>query len=287
MKQNAVKAKIERDCRERGGKMGKIFAVANQKGGVGKSTVVVNLAAALGMLEQRVLCVDVDPQGNTTSGLGVKKKALKCSTYDVLIGQAEATDAIMKTDFRGISLVPADMRVAGCEIELAEIENRLTRLKMQLLTVKLDFDYILIDCPPSLSLLTLNGLCAADRVIVPMQCEFYSLEGLTQLVETIKLVRARYNPTLEIEGILFNMHDPRLNVAESVVKEVKNHFPDNTFNTTIPRNVRISEAPSFGKPIGYYDKVSKGAQAFHSLALELMGVDKAPEPKKRKLFGKK
>lgn len=250
--------------------MGKVVAVANQKGGVGKSTTVVNLAAYLGSIGKKVLCIDMDAQGNTTSGFGIKKKTVKYTIYDVLMGQSRIQDAIIKTDFQNVSIVVSTSDLAGGEIELVELDNRANRLKMQVLTCKLDYDYILIDCPPSLSLLTLNGLCASDTVLIPLQCEFYSLEGLSQLVDTIRLVRQRYNPAIDIEGILFTMFDGRLNLTNQVVHEVKKHFPKKMFKTVIPRNVRLSEAPSFGKPVMYYDKSSKGAEAYEELGKEFL-----------------
>lgn len=250
--------------------MGKIVAVANQKGGVGKSTTVVNLSAYLGSIGKKVLCVDMDAQGNTTSGFGIKKKSVKNTVYDILMGECRISDAIIKTDFKNVSVIVSTSDLAGGEIELIQLDNRANRLKMHLLTVKNDYDYIFIDCPPSLNLLTLNGLCASDTVIIPLQCEFYSLEGLSQLVETIRLVKQRYNPTIDIEGILFTMFDGRLNLTNQVVHEVKKHFPKKMFRTVIPRNVRLSEAPSFGKPVMYYDSLSRGAEAYQQLGNEFL-----------------
>jgi len=251
--------------------MGKIIALANQKGGVGKSTTVVNLSAYLGARGNKVLCVDIDAQGNATSGFGIRKKTLSVSSYEVLIGKVNIKDAIIKTDFENISVLPATSSLSGAEVEMMNMDNRLNRLKMQLLNCKEDFDYIFIDCPPSLSLITLNGLIASNSVIIPLQCEFYSLEGLSQLSETIKLVQMKYNPSLSIEGIVFTMFDSRLNVTNQIVNEVKKYFSDKVFNTTIPRNVRLSEAPSHGLPILYYDKNSKGADSYEKLSYELLG----------------
>ena len=264
--------------------MGKIIAVANQKGGVGKSTTVVNVAAYLGSRGFKVLCVDSDPQGNTTTGFGIKKKSVEATTYDIIIGKVRAQDAVIHTDFENVCLIPATEQLAGCEIELVNNENRVNRLKMQLLTCKLDYDYIFIDCPPALGTITINSLVACDTIMVPMLAEFYALEGLSQLVNTIKIVKGNYNPALEIEGILFTMFDSRLKVANDVVAEVEKHFPDKVFKTKIPRNVRISEAPSYGKPVMYYDKTSKGAESYELLCHEILG-EPLELPKKKKIFG--
>lgn len=263
--------------------MGKILAVANQKGGVGKTTTVINIAAYLGSRDFRVLCVDSDPQGNTTTGFGIKKKSVSASTYDVITGKSRIQEAVIPTDFQNVWIVPATEDLAGCEIELVEYENRVNRLKMQILTCKDDYDYILIDCPPALGTLTINGLVACDSIIVPMLAEFYALEGLSQLVNTVKIVKNNYNPALQIEGILFTMFDGRLNVANDVVAEVEKYFPDKVYKTKVPRNVRISEAPSHGKPVMYYDKGSKGAESYELVCHELLG-EPLVLPKKKKIF---
>ncbi|MBR5683870.1 MAG: ParA family protein [Ruminococcus sp.] len=263
--------------------MGKIIAVANQKGGVGKTTTVINIAAYLGSRGFNVLCVDVDPQGNTTTGFGIKKKSVTVSAYDVITGKARAQEAVHTTEFENVSIIPATENLAGCEIELVEFENRVNRLKMQLLTCKEEFDYIFIDCPPALGTITINGFVACDSIIVPMLAEFYALEGLSQLVNTIKIVKNNYNPALEIEGILFTMFDGRLNLANDVVSEVEKYFPDKVFKTRIPRNVRISEAPSHGKPVMYYDKGSKGAESYELVCHEILG-EPLELPAKKKIF---
>lgn len=268
--------------------MGKIFAVANQKGGVGKSTTVVNLGAYFGSRDYKVLCIDIDPQGNTTTGLGIKKKNISLSSYDVLIGKARIQEAIVHTEFKNVSILPATEDLAGGELELANIDNRVNRLKMQLLTCRLDYDYIFIDCPPALGLITLNGLVACDKIIVPMLAEFFALEGLAQLINTIKIVKSNYNPSIDIEGILFTMFDNRLNVAGEVVQEVEKYFPNKIFETKIPRNVRISEAPSHGKPVMYYDKTSKGAEYYEMLGREMLGEEPVVQTKKKKgLFSRR
>ncbi|EWM53108.1 ParA family protein [Ruminococcus flavefaciens] len=263
--------------------MGKIIAVANQKGGVGKSTTVINIAAYLGSRGFKVLCIDSDSQGNTTTGFGIKKKSVSASAYDVIMGKTRIQEAIIETEFINVSIVPGTEALAGCELELAQNDNRVNRLKMQLLTCKDDYDYILIDCPPALGTITINGIVACDSIIVPMLAEFYALEGLSQLVNTIKIVKNNYNPALQIEGILFTMFDGRLNVANDVVAEVEKYFPDKVFKTKVPRNVRISEAPSHGKPVMYYDKASKGAESYELVCHEIL--DEPLElPKKKKIF---
>ncbi len=266
--------------------MGKVIAVANQKGGVGKSTTVVNLAAYFGSRGLKVLCIDIDAQGNTTTGFGIKKKGVNASSYDILIGRAKMEDTIIETAFENVSIVPATADLAGAEVELIGMEHRFQRLKMQVLTCKEEYDYILIDCPPALGLLTLNGLTACDEILVPMLAEYYALEGLTQLMHTLRLVRTNYNPALEICGILFTMYDARLNVSVQVVEEVRKYFPDKIFETKIPRNVRLSEAPSYGKPVMYYDKTSKGAASYEQLGKEILGEALETRPKHKVLFGR-
>lgn len=250
--------------------MGKIIAVSNQKGGVGKSTTVVNLAAALGGKNKKVLVVDIDAQGNTTTGLGVRKRTIVNTVYEVLIGACRALEAVVPTAFKGVWLISSAQKLAGAEVELATVENRLVRLKMQLLSVKDLYDFILIDTPPSLSLITLNALTSCDSVLIPIQCEFYSLEGLVQLTDTIKRVKDSYNPSMYIEGILFTMFVGRYNLTMQVVNEVKKYFPNDIYETVIPRNIALSEAPSHGRPIMYYDRSSKGAQAYEDFCTEFL-----------------
>ncbi len=250
--------------------MAKTIAIVNQKGGVGKTTTAVNLAACVGKAGKRVLLVDIDPQGNATSGLGVNKKDVLTSTYDLLIGEADAADMRIHTKFSGLDLLPANINLAGAELELSELDNREARIKRFLAPLKAEYDYIFLDCPPSLGLITLNALCAVDSVLVPIQCEYYALEGLSQLMNTIRQVKRRYNALIELEGVLLTMYDGRLNLTQQVVSEVKRFFPQKVYATVIPRNVRLSEAPSFGEPVIYYDKASKGAQAYDAFAAEFL-----------------
>lgn len=250
--------------------MGKIIAFANQKGGVGKTTSAINVAASLGQLGKKVLLVDLDPQGNTTSGLGVAKKSLKCTTNEILVEEAKAADAIIKTDFANLSVIPTNIALAGAEFELYTGERAQYRLRDALLPLREDYDYIIIDCPPSLGLLTMNGLAAADGVIIPMQCEFYALEGLAQLMITVGRIKKSCNPDLMITGILVTMYNGRLVLSMQVMSELKKHYGDKLFRTTISRNVRLTEAPGFGMPVFYHDKHSKGSQEYISVANELI-----------------
>ena len=249
--------------------MGKIIAVANQKGGVGKTTTSVNLSAAFAEMGKKVLLIDCDPQGNATSGLGIEKDGLELSIYDALINDTPMEEIILQTQF-GLDMVPSVMDLAGAEVELVNLDDKQYRLKKAVELIKDKYDYILIDCPPSLGHVTLNALTAADSVLLPLQCEFYALEGLSQLLSTVQLVQEQLNGDLRIEGLVLTMYDSRTNLAEQVVEEVKTHFPDMVYATKIPRNVRLSEAPSFGKPIFAYAASSKGAQAYMSLAEEVI-----------------
>ena len=250
--------------------MAKIMAVVTQKGGVGKTTSAVNLAAALGELGKKCLLVDIDPQGNATSGVGVDKRTVKKSTYDLLMGETDGLSAVVKTPFANLSIIPASLALAGAEIEMVDVPHREKRLKAALAPCREQFDYILIDCPPALGLLTLNALVAADTFLIPAQPEYYALEGLSQLIATVRQVKRLYNPTLELEGVLFTMYDGRTHLTQQVVAEVKKFFPRRVYATVIPRTVRLAEAPSFGKPINYYDKAGKGAKAYMDLAKEIL-----------------
>ena len=250
--------------------MGKIIAVTNQKGGVGKTTTAVNLSAGIGKLGKKVLLIDVDPQGNATSGLGVEKRGIKQSSYEVLTGACKAADAILHTEFKNVDLLPANMNLAGAELEIIDKKDREGLLKSALVPVWENYDFILLDCPPSLGLITLNALVAADTFLVPIQCEYYALEGLSQLIATVRQIKRLYNPYIELEGVLMTMFDGRLNLTQQVVEEVKKFFPKKVYSTVIPRNVRLSEAPSYGQPIIYFDKSSKGAAAYTALAEEFL-----------------
>ncbi len=250
--------------------MARIFCIANQKGGVGKTTTTVNLAAGLARIGQRVLVVDLDPQGNATMGSGIDKRALELSVYDVLLENASIAEARRRSDKAGFDVVGANRELAGAEVELVELERRDKRLRGALDTVQAEHDFVLIDCPPSLSLLTLNGLCAAHGVIVPMQCEYFALEGLSDLVNTIKQVHANLNPDLQIIGLLRVMFDSRITLQQQVSEQLKTHFGDKVFDTVIPRNVRLAEAPSYGLPGVVFDPASKGALAFVEFAAEML-----------------
>lgn len=250
--------------------MGKIISIVNQKGGVGKTTSAVNLVAALGNSGKKVLLVDADPQGNTTSGYGVNKKTIRASSYDLLVGTATIDQAIIKTAYKGVDIIPSDMNLAGAEIELISIENREQQFKKTLNIVRNNYDYIFLDCPPSLGLITINALTASDTVLVPIQCEYFALEGLSQLMATVRQVKRLYNPILELEGVLLTMYDGRLNLTQQVVNEIKKFFANKLYKTVIPRAVRLSEAPSYGMPIQYYDPRSKGAIAYNDLAKEFI-----------------
>lgn len=254
--------------------MGKIIAVANQKGGVGKTTTTTNLAATLGIKNKKVLLVDADAQGNATSGVGINKRETKYSTYDLLTTNIKAEEVVVKTAFKNLDVIPSSIELAGAEIELVEAPDRVNVFKKAIVSLKDKYDYILIDCPPSLSLITLNALTSCDTILIPIQCEYYALEGLTQLMATVRQVKKMYNPTIEIEGVLLTMYDGRLNLTTQVMAEVKKFYGDKVYKTAIPRNVRLSEAPSYGQPVYYYDKGSSGTKAYMDLADEVIKSNK-------------
>lgn len=246
------------------------ISLANQKGGVGKTTSAVNCAAAVGALGKKVLLLDLDPQGNATSGVGIQRKKIKLSAYDVIIGRCKASEAVIETKFANLSVIPSQIALAGAEFELIDMDNRELLLKKAFAEIGGSFDYIFIDCPPSLGILSINALAASSGVIIPMQCEFYSLEGLSQLMLSIKQVKKFYNPSLEITGILITMFNGRLNLSMQVLGELKKYYADKLFSTGVVRNIKLSEAPSYGEPIIYYDKYSKGAQAYMEVAKEIL-----------------
>ncbi len=252
--------------------MSKVIAICNQKGGTGKTTTSVNLSAALSDLGKKVLLVDMDPQGNSTSGVGINKNEIKSSVYDVLLHKISPAQAILKTGIDRLDLIPCNIHLTGAEIELVGVLSRENRLKKALDSVRDGYDYIIIDSPPSLGLLTLNSLVAANSLLIPIQCEFYALEGVSQLLNTIALIRDGLNPGLEIEGVLMTMADFRTNLTVEVINEVKKYFNDKVFKTVIPRNIRLSEAPSYGKPINLYDSTSVGAKKYYDLAKEVLGI---------------
>lgn len=250
--------------------LGRIIAIANQKGGVGKSTTAINLSACLGEAGQKVLVIDMDPQGNTTSGLGVEKEKKEDTVYELLLGESTLEECLIPLEYEGLTLIPSNVNLAGAEIELIGIENKEFILKDQIDTVKNNYDYIIIDCPPSLNMLTINAMTTADTVLVPIQCEYYALEGLSQLMHTIELVQERLNPDLEMEGVVFTMYDARTNLSLQVVENVKSNLNQTIYKTIIPRNVRLAEAPSHGMPINYYDGKSSGAESYRLLAEEVI-----------------
>lgn len=254
--------------------MGKIISISNQKGGVGKTTTTVNLAASLGAAGKKVLIIDLDPQGNTTSGLGFNKKEVEKSSYDVLEKDVSPEEATLKTEFKNLSLIPSHINLAAADAGISLFSGKESKLKNKILDLKKVYDFILIDCPPSLGIITINAFCASDSILIPIQCEYYALEGLSQLINTIKVVKRHHNTDLDIEGILMTMCDTRLNLTKQVMAEVKNNFPDKVFKTTIPRSVKLSEAPGFGKPVMYFSKFNKGNWAYKALAKEIIKNNK-------------
>ena len=250
--------------------MGRTIAIANQKGGVGKTTTAINLSACLAEAGQRVLTIDFDPQGNATTGLGLEKEQIEDTVYELLLGDCTLEDCLMRDVQENLDVLPSDSNLAGAEIELLDVENKESVLNGYLETIRDQYDFIIIDCPPSLELLTVNALCAANSLIVPVQGEYFALEGLSDLMHTVRMVRRSLNPGLELEGVLLTMFDGRTNLALQVAEEVKRYFPGKVYTTVIPRNVRLSEAPSHGKPINYYDRTSRGAEAYSDLANEFL-----------------
>ena len=250
--------------------MGRVIAIANQKGGVGKSTTAINLSSCLGEVGKKILVIDMDPQGNTTSGLGVEKEVLDSTVYELLLGECDLSECLIGLEYEGVSLIPSNVNLAGAEIELIGIENKEFVLREQIAQVKEQYDFIIIDCPPSLNMLTINAMTTADTVLVPIQCEYYALEGLSQLMHTIELVQERLNPDLEMEGVVFTMYDARTNLSLQVVENVKSNLNQTIYKTIIPRNVRLAEAPSHGMPINYYDGKSSGAESYRLLAEEVI-----------------
>lgn len=250
--------------------MGRTIAIANQKGGVGKTTTAINLSSSLAAKGKKVLLIDADPQGNATSGFGVEKNDLENTVYELLLSECSINECILSEVIPGVSIVPSNVNLAATEIELIGVDKKEFILKNEIDWVKDKFDFIMIDCPPSLNLLTINAMTTADSVLVPIQCEFYALEGLSQLIHTVNLVKERLNPDLDMEGVVFTMYDSRTNLSMQVVENVKNHFKQNVYNTVIPRNIRLAEAPSYGMPIGMYDSRSAGAEAYMLLADEVI-----------------
>lgn len=250
--------------------MGRIIAVANQKGGVGKTTTAINLSSCLAEAGKTVLTIDLDPQGNTTSGLGIEKAGLKNTVYELMLGECTIRESLIQTEIEGLQLIPSNVNLAGAEIELLEIKEREYILKNEVDYIQDDFEFVIIDCPPSLNMLTINAMTTANTVLVPIQCEYYALEGLSQLIHTVNLVQKRLNPNLQMEGIVFTMYDARTNLSLQVVENVKNNLNANIYKTIIPRNIRLAEAPSHGLPINLYDSKSTGAESYRLLAKEVI-----------------